>query len=373
MKILTVIGARPQFIKAAAFSKEIVDHYSGQVEEVILHTGQHYDENMSGVFFQELGIPQPKHNLNVGSASHAAQTALMLEGIERVMGSEKPDALCVYGDTNSTLAGGLAASKIGIPVIHIEAGLRSFNMAMPEEQNRIITDHISTYLFCPTRTAIENLERENIVDGMDRRFSHGLRLRVKNVGDIMADSVRINLPIAERVSSIQSRLQLVSRDFILCTIHRAENTDIKKNLEAILSALGDCGLPCLLPLHPRTRKKVLDFGLSFPGNVTVIEPVSYHDMLALMSNCLAIMTDSGGVQKEAYFVKTPCITLRTETEWVETLNNGWNCIVPSDSAAIMKELHRITSMDFSNISQEPYFGDGFASRRIVNHLLGNVQ
>jgi UDP-GlcNAc3NAcA epimerase len=323
MKVLTVIGARPQFIKAATVSNKI---RSNGNTEILVHTGQHYDNNMSDIFFEELGIPKPDYNLNIGSSNHGNQTGNMLIALEEIYLKEKPDMVLVYGDTNSTLAGSLCASKLLIPVAHVEAGLRSFNKAMPEEQNRILTDHISDLLFTPTLTAVNNLKNENITKG------------VHNVGDVMYDAINLFKKRAKDVSKIVEKLDLAPESYILSTIHRAENTNSVERLTSILNALSTCGKKIVLPLHPRTKKFIEEYNLHVGDNLKIIDPVGYLDMISLQENSQKIVTDSGGVQKEAYFLKKPCITMRDETEWVETVENGWNVIVGSDSNKIMNAL-----------------------------------
>lgn len=349
MKIITVLGARPQFIKAAAVSNKIRQQHS----EKIIHTGQHYDENMSSIFFEELQIPKPDYHLNVGSGNHGFQTGNMLIKIEEILLNEKPDCVLVYGDTNSTLAGALAASKLLIPVAHIEAGLRSYNMSMPEEQNRILTDHISKLLFTPTDTATVNLKQEGIVTG------------VHNTGDVMFDAILNFSEIAKNKSRI---LNNIDGEYILTTIHRAENTNNIDRLKNIIGALNECGEKIILPLHPRTKGYIENYGLVFNENISIIEPVGYLDMLLLEKNSKKIVTDSGGIQKEAFFMNKPCITLRDETEWVETVENGWNVIVGADKAKI---LHNIKNFKPEN-KRINYFGDGNAAQKIVDILHNNI-
>lgn len=348
MKIVTVIGARPQFIKAAAVSKKIRQDN----EEIIIHTGQHYDENMSRVFFEELEIPKPDYNLNVGSGSHGYMTGTMLIKIEEILKDVKPNCVLVYGDTNSTIAGALAASKMLIPVAHVEAGLRSFNMAMPEEQNRILTDHISKILFAPTKTAVKNLNNE------------GIRSGVYNTGDVMYDAILFFSSIAKRKSSILSSIGLSSGEYILTTIHRAENTDSPERLKNIVDALSDSGEKIVLPLHPRTKKFMEEYGLKFGANIYIIEPVGYLDMIMLEMNSKKIVTDSGGVQKEAFFLAKPCITLRDETEWVETVENGWNMIAGCSKDKIIDYIRNFIPKN----ERKNHFGDGDASGNIVRIL-----
>ena len=351
MKIATVIGARPQFIKAAAVSRVL----RTQHQEILIHTGQHYDANMSDVFFDELHIPRPDYNLGIGSGRHGAQTGAILEQVEDVLITETPDALLVYGDTNSTLAGALAASKLHIPVIHIEAGLRSFNRRMPEEINRVLTDHLSSWLFCPTETAVKNLSAEGITAGV-----------YKN-GDVMLDAFLYNLELAKEKSNILQTLGLSSKSFILCTIHRAENTDDPERLTQILKAVARISLPVVLPLHPRTRKIVQQLGLSsLLEKVKVIEPVGYLDMIALEAHAVKLVTDSGGVQKEAYFAGVPCITMRDETEWVETVEVGWNRLTGADEEKILNAVESFTPP----ADRPSIFGDGHAAEQFVTALEG---
>jgi UDP-GlcNAc3NAcA epimerase len=335
MKIVTVLGARPQFVKAAAVSAAILRHNAAEraqpIAEVIVHTGQHYDDNMSRIFFEQLGTPLPKHNLGVGSASHGAMTGKMLLGIEPILLEEKPDWVLVYGDTNSTLAGALAASKLHLPVCHVEAGLRSFDKRMPEEQNRILTDHLSTLLMCPTRAALANLASEGVARG------------VHHVGDVMFDAALVFGPVAEASSTLLERLGLTPRAYYLCTVHRAENTDVPERLGAIVDALRELGrpdCPVVLPLHPRTRGYLERSGkaasISHDLALRTLEPVGFLDMLLLEKHARLILTDSGGVQKEAYFHGVPCVTLRDETEWVETVESGWNRLAGADRARILE-------------------------------------
>lgn len=348
MKIMTVIGARPQFIKAAAVSRKLRE----KDEEILVHTGQHYDKNMSEVFFSELEIPQPDYNLSIGSGGHGYQTGNMLIKIEEILLKEKPDCMLIYGDTNSTIAGALAASKLLIPVAHIEAGLRSFNMSMPEEQNRILTDHISKYLFAPTQTAVDNLEKESVVG------------EVFNVGDVMYDAVLHFGEMAEKKTDIVERLGLKKNGYILATIHRAENTNDINRMTSITQALTESGKNIVLPLHPRTRKYMADYGLTFGDNIKIIEPVGYLEMLMLEKNSEKIVTDSGGVQKEAFFLGKPCITLRDETEWVETVENGWNTIVGCNKEKILSAIKNF----MPNTERINHFGDGNAAQQIVDIL-----
>jgi UDP-GlcNAc3NAcA epimerase len=349
VKILSIVGARPQFIKAAPVSRALrVAH-----KEVLVHTGQHYDHNMSAVFFQELEIPEPDYNLGVGSGPQGQQTGRMLEAIEHVLLEEKPDWVLVYGDTNSTLAGALAAVKLHIPLVHIEAGLRSYNRRMPEEHNRVLTDHAADLLFCPTQTAVNNLARE------------GITRVVRNVGDVMYDAVLRNIGIAEKRSNVLERLELQPKGYLLATVHRAENTDAPMRLAGIVEAFGMLEELIVFPAHPRTRAALAAFDWALPDNVRIIEPVSYLDMLMLEKHARLILTDSGGVQKEAYFFAVPCVTLRDETEWVETVEAGWNVVVGADPQRI------IAAARSSRPSGKPpaLFGDGRASERIGNLII----
>lgn len=346
MKVLTVVGARPQFMKAAAVSNVIRE----KNQEILVHTGQHYDENMSKIFFEELQIPRPDYNLGVGSGNHGKQTGTMLIKLEEIYEKEKPDVVLVYGDTNSTLAGALCASKLLIPVAHVEAGLRSFNMTMPEEQNRILTDHISKYLFVPTNTAEKNLKNEGIEKG------------VYNVGDVMYDSVLRISKLAKENSKILEKLNLSDNEYILTTIHRAENTNDRNRLKNIVEALNESGKKVVLPLHPRTHKYIENYGLAFANNIKVVEPVGPIDMIALEMHSCKIVTDSGGVQKEAFFMHKPCITMRDETEWIETVETGWNIIAGTDKNKIINGINNFMPTG----EQEEIFGDGTAANKIVD-------
>ncbi|WP_440952857.1 non-hydrolyzing UDP-N-acetylglucosamine 2-epimerase [Methanococcoides sp. FTZ1] len=350
MKILSVIGARPQFIKCAPLSRELRRSH----EEILVHTGQHYDPDMSDVFFKELGIPEPDHNLGIGSATQGEQTGRMLMGIEKLLISEEPDMVLVYGDTNSTIAGSLAASKLHIPVAHVEAGLRSFDRTMPEEINRVVTDHISDIMFCPTETAVRNLGSEGITEG------------VHNVGDVMMDALQYNIKIAEERSTILEDLGISDRDFMVATVHRASNTDSIENLSSIVKAFCSSDAHIVFPVHPRTKKYLVQYGLwdTLCENVQVISPVGYLDMLKLMSNSRKILTDSGGVQKEAYMLGVPCITMRDNTEWVETVDDGWNVLVGSDRNMIMDAIDGFEGAgETGNV-----FGSGDACERICTLL-----
>lgn len=360
MKIITVVGARPQFIKAAAVSRVVATHHAGQIEEQIVHTGQHFDDNMSKVFFDDLGIPEPHHHFAISGGHHGAMTGKMLEAVEGVLLEEKPDWVLVYGDTNSTLAGALAAAKLHIPVAHVEAGLRSFNMRMPEEINRILSDRVSTKLFCPTQTAVDNLASEGILKG------------VHNVGDVMYDVALFYRNKAREHSTALSRFGLVPKDFALATCHRAENTNDPDRLRGILVGLAQVAarLPVVLPLHPRTRKLVADHGLGeWLNRLTITDPLPFLDMVALEQAAALVLTDSGGVQKEAFFYEVPCITMRDETEWVETVDAGWNHLVSADADWIVQAAEEALSGRVARHAAAPY-GDGHASEKIVAHLLG---
>lgn len=347
MKILSVVGARPQFIKCAPLSRQLRKEHL----EILVHTGQHYDPEMSDIFFKELDIPKPDYNLGVGSGSHGEQTGEMLGRIEVVLLKEKPDLVLVFGDTNSTLAGALAATKLHIPVAHIESGLRSYDRFMPEEINRIITDHISRFLFCPTKNSADNLAREGI--------THGVHV----VGDVMVDALQHARTIAEDKSGIIDKLELGGCSYLVLTIHRASNTDSRKNMANILSAIGKSGRHTIFPVHPRSKKFLLDYGLwnTLPSNIQTTEPLGYLDMIRLMGNAEKILTDSGGIQKEAYILGVPCITLRDTTEWVETLAGGWNVLVGADAPKIETEIIK-SSPEIS--TRTGYFGDGDTSGKI---------
>jgi len=379
MKIVTIVGARPQFIKAGVVSRAIQGFNrrvkKKQIREVLVHTGQHYDYLMDRVFFEELELPKPDYHLGVGSGSHGRQTGIMLERIEAVLKKEKPMVVMVYGDTNSTLAGALAAAKLNIPIAHVEAGLRSYNHAMPEEINRVLTDHLSTFLFCPTSQAVENLAKEGIRPGQGKI--------VKNVGDVMYDSILYYSKLAEKKSTILHGLNLVNRQsvppgrdnpqYYLATLHRAENTDDPKVLKSILKALNEIGrdTSVILPLHPRTKKRMkVHHLISKFKNIKFIEPVSYLDMLRLEKNAKAILTDSGGVQKEAYWLKVPCFTLRDETEWVETVKSGWNELVGTGTKGIVERVSHLR-MKKSSGKKMGIFGDGKASEKIIQIIVSH--
>jgi UDP-GlcNAc3NAcA epimerase len=355
MKIVTVIGARPQFIKAAPVSNAI--RAAGH-QEILVHTGQHYDSNMSDIFFEELQIPPPDINLAVGSGSHGAQTAAMLAGIEEILIEESPNWVLIYGDTNSTLAGALAASKLHIPIAHVESGLRSFNWRMPEEINRVVADRLSQLLFCPSQTAVENLQQEGVTKG------------VHLVGDIMYDAVLKFSQIARENSSILNALTLAPDRYYLATIHRAENTDDREKMDRILQAFSQLDLPVILPIHPRTRCKLSEYGYDIDDikNVRSIDPLGYIDMLQLQANARSILTDSGGIQKEAYWLKVPCITLREETEWVETVKSEANVIVGSNIDRILTAVASCQDRNLKSWTADAY-GNGRATEAILQHLV----
>jgi UDP-GlcNAc3NAcA epimerase len=349
VKILTVVGARPQFIKAAPVCMALRE--AGH-REFLVHTGQHYDYGMSQIFFEELGIPQPDMNLEIGSGAHGWQTGQMLIRLEEVLLAQRPDWVLVYGDTNSTLAGALAAVKLRIPVAHIEAGLRSHNREMPEEHNRVLTDHIADLLLCPTQVAVDNLARENITSG------------VHLVGDTMYDSVLQFAALARQRSTILDDLGLTPKGYLLATIHRPYNTDVPENLSAILSAFGEIEEPVIFPVHPRTRAKMASLGLdtNTPShNPRFIDPLGYLDMLALQQEARLLLTDSGGMQKEAYWLGVPCITLRPETEWVETVAAGWNLLVGPDPERILDAVRSLAAP----AKRPALYGDGRAAQRII--------
>jgi len=357
IKILTILGARPQFIKAGSVSREIGKHK--EIEEIIVHTGQHYDANMSDIFFDEMQIPKPNYFLGIGGKSHGAMTGQMIEKIEEVALSEKPDWIMVYGDTNSTLAGAIVASKLHIKLAHIEAGLRSFNMKMPEEVNRILTDRVSNILFCPTDTAIENLKNEGY---------ENLDCKIVKSGDVMQDGAIFYKNLAVKPSIIQNS-KLNIQNYILCTIHRAENTDDETRLRSIFEALNEIAKEkqVILPLHPRTRNILNNLKLNIQ-NLTLIDPVGYLEMVWLIDNCDFVMTDSGGLQKEAYFFEKQCITLRDETEWVELVECGANTLVGADKEKILKVYRSDSKFNIQNSTLDLY-GGGKASENIIKELL----
>jgi UDP-GlcNAc3NAcA epimerase len=376
IKILTIIGARPQIIKAAALSRAIKNNFADKIQEVIVHTGQHYDENMSQVFFDELEIPHPNYNLNVGSGSHGKQTASMIEGIEEILLKEKPNCLILYGDTNSTLAGAIAASKIQIPVIHIEAGLRSFNKSMPEEINRIMCDHVSTLLFSPTQAGYNNLLKEGFEENNQPPYSFD-NPKIYHCGDVMYDNSIYFSEVTDQKTSVLKDNDLQSSKFILATIHRNNNTDEPSRLNALFSAMNKIAtenkIKIIIPLHPRTAK-LLSKNLSselysiikINSYIKIISPVSFLEMIALEKAAQLIMTDSGGVQKEAFFFQKPCIILRSETEWIELVSCGSAKIVDADETKILEAYNYFTKtkkLQFLDI-----FGDGKSAEFICGEI-----
>lgn len=379
-KIITVIGARPQIIKAAALSRAVKNKFPHQLQEIIVHTGQHYDDNMSAVFFRELGIPEPDYNLNAGSGSHGVQTAKMMEGLEEVLVKEKPNALVLYGDTNSTLAGAIVASKMGIPVVHIEAGLRSFNKSMPEEINRIVCDHVSTLLFSPTKTGIDNLVREGFKNGNKGPFSND-NPHIYHCGDVMYDNSIFFSELAENKKDVFHRLGCTGNDFVLVTIHRNQNTDQPEKLNSIFEALiricESESTTMILPLHPRTKKCMNQFlseqlksKIENNPNFHIIEPASFLEMIALEKNAVLVMTDSGGVQKEAFYFGKPCVILRPETEWVELVELGAAILADADTKRIMDAFSLLMNRDLSNMPS--IYGDGKAAEFIANEIVQQI-
>jgi UDP-GlcNAc3NAcA epimerase len=348
-KIVSIVGARPQFVKAAMVSRAF---RSQQVlREILVHTGQHYDREMDQVFFEELQLPKPAYNLGVGSGSHATQTGEMMRRLEEILERERPRRVLVYGDTNSTLAGALTAAKLKIPVDHVEAGLRSFNRAMPEEINRIVADHLSSLLFCPTERAVANLAKEGVREG------------VHQVGDVMYDATLEMVEASQAAATFLDTMKLRPRTYLLLTLHRAENTERNQDLERFFSGLGKLGYPIVFPVHPRTAAFIKTHDITLPSNLQSLPPVSYFQMLQLEKNAIAILTDSGGVQKEAFFLQVPCLTLRRETEWMETVEAGWNRLVGLDPDAIEEGLQ--THLNGAVGSFSNCFGDGRAAERIV--------
>jgi UDP-N-acetylglucosamine 2-epimerase len=346
--IASVVGARPQFIKAAPVSRALASDF----KEILIHTGQHYDYGMSEVFFKEMEMRQPDFNLGVGGGPHGEQTGRMLVELEKVFGAVEPDAVLVYGDTNSTLAAALAAAKMQIPLAHVEAGLRSYNRAMPEEINRVLTDHVSALLFCPTESAVQNLKQEGITKGVHR------------VGDVMYDALLHNWQLARERSDILSRLNLQKGSYALATVHRAGNTDDRERMETILKAFGNLLVEVVFPVHPRARKRIEEWRLSVNRKILLIEPVGPLDMLILQENADCILTDSGGVQKEAYMLGVRCLTLREETEWVETVEAGWNRLVGTDPRLI----EEVYTSWHPQGERPPLYGDGHAAEQIRDLL-----
>ena len=351
MKIVTIIGARPQFIKASILSLEFSKDQS--IEEIIIHTGQHFDHNMSQIFFEEMMIPAPKYNLGIQNLSHGAMTGRQLEKVEEILLKEKPDYIIVYGDTNSTLAGALAAVKIHIPIIHVESGLRSFNRKMPEEINRLLTDHISSILFVPSEVSLNNLIRE----GIDRK-------KIFNVGDIMFDSTLYFSKKADHASKILDQLGIQKRNYILTTIHRPENTDSPTRLKNIFDALSSLDTQVIIPIHPRTKGKLAEYKCNIRKNIKLIDPVGFFDMIILEKNASKIATDSGGIQKEAFFHGVPCITIREQTEWVELLDIGVNILTGSNIDNLKKALNS----DLKPFEPNNIYGSGNTANKIIKIL-----
>lgn len=357
MKLVTVVGARPQFIKAATVSRLLDSGHVAGLEELLVHTGQHYDPELSKVFFEQLGIPTPHLNLAVGSHSPSTQTGRMLEALDGALREIRPDRVLVYGDTNSTLAGALAAAHLGIPVAHVEAGLRSFERSMPEEINRVLTDRLADILFCPTPVAVENLRREGITDG------------VHHVGDVMYDCVRLFRDAMSRADTVE-RLGLEPREYFLATVHRAENTDDPSRLRSIVAALGDVSdqSPVVWPVHPRAREAMRRGGIPEPEGVRSISPLPYIEFQALIADARCVLTDSGGLQKEAYFHRVPCVTLRDVTEWTETVEHGFNVLAGADRARIVSAAISATFPSGDGVPE--LYGGGHAAEAIVNILAG---
>lgn len=375
-KVVTIIGARPQIIKSSAINRAIREKFADQLEEIIVHTGQHYDENMSNVFFGEMNIAAPNYNLAIGSGSHGVQTADMLKGIEEILIKENPDALLVYGDTNSTLAGATAASKMGIPVIHVEAGLRSYNKAMPEEINRVVCDHLSTLLFSPTDSGVENLVKEGFDAEAKMPFTAD-NPKVFKCGDVMYDNSMYFAELAKEKATVLKEHNLVPGTFVLCTIHRPSNTDSPERLTAIFEALLEVahhGKEVVLPLHPRTRKMlatslrpdVLE-EVENKDTLKIIDPVSFFNITALEQNCLFVITDSGGLQKEAFFFNKPCVVLRKETEWVEIVENGNAVLADADPKKIKEAAFRF--MEGVDMEFPSFYGDGHAAEFICKEII----
>lgn len=357
MKIVTIVGARPQFIKAAVISRRISElnnnNPTHSIEEVIVHTGQHYDDDMSGLFFRELEIPEPKYNLEIGSGSHGYQTGNMLIAIEGVLQKEKPDWVLIYGDTNSTLAGALSAAKLHIPIAHVEAGLRSYNRRMPEEVNRVLADQLSQLLFCPSQTAVDNLALEGINKG------------VYITGDVMMEAVQFAEKKIPETLAILNKLGIKLKEYLLATVHRAENTDNMDKLQRILSAFESLDNIIVFPVHPRTHN-LLESVKYYPAeNIKLIDPLGYFEIISLEKNAQMILTDSGGIQKEAYWLKVPCVTLRDETEWVETVTNGWNILAGADKGKIIKA---VTSFKIPE-EHPPLYGDGNTSLYCIQKIM----
>ena len=380
IKVLSIIGARPQIIKAAAFSRAVQMAYKDKIKECILHTGQHYDQNMSTVFFDQMGIPKPDFNLKVGSGNHGKQTALMIKGIEDVLLKEKPNCMVVYGDTNSTLAGAIAAAKLHVPIVHIEAGLRSFNKAMPEEVNRIMCDHVSTLLFTPTEAGYYNLIREGFKEGNAKPYSVD-NPKIYHCGDVMYDNSKYFSELTEEASSVCEDWEIDKGNYVLATIHRNNNTDEPKRLNALFSALNkisvENNVQVVLPIHPRTSKLLkknlkssLYAEIKKNANFKLLPAVSFLDMVALEKEAKLVMTDSGGVQKEAYFFNKPCVILRSETEWVELVDNGNAIVADADENKILEAYNVLVNK--TDYSYPPLFGDGKAALFICEEIVKNI-
>jgi len=379
-RILTIIGARPQIIKAAALSRAIKTSFAEELEEILVHTGQHYDENMSAVFFEELGIPKPNYNLAVGSGSHGKMTAAMLEGLEALMLAEKPAAVVVYGDTNSTIAGALAAAKIHVPVVHIEAGLRSFNKAMPEELNRISCDHMSTLLFVPTQAGLDNLQKEGF--SLENKGKADIdHPHVYHCGDVMYDNSLYFSSVSEQKSDLLNKLGLIHQSFILCTIHRDSNTDdpqaLQEIFEALLTIIAESEHTIVLPIHPRTKNKMQELlpsnlleQIQSEAKLILIEPAGFLDIIALEKNAKLIITDSGGLQKEAYFFEKPCIILREQTEWVEIVKAGAAILTGAHKNQILKAYTQFSEKH--TCSYPELFGNGQAAHFICEKILAEL-
>jgi UDP-GlcNAc3NAcA epimerase len=359
IKIMTIIGARPQFIKAAAVSRAFKSH--PEINEIIVHTGQHFDKNMSDVFFEEMDIPKPAYNLQINGLNHGAMTGQMLEGIEKIILTEKPNYVMVYGDTNSTIAGALAAKKLHYKVIHVEAGLRSFNMAMPEEINRILTDRISDLLFCPTDAAIQNLNNEGF---------NNFNCKIHKTGDVMEDAARFYASIAQEKSSILKELSLNKNQFVLATVHRAENTDIFDNLIEIIRSLNQIAkeIDLVVPLHPRTKKIIVQHGIETSFKIT--DPLGYFDMINLLQHCRTVITDSGGLQKEAFFFRKYCITMREQTEWIELIDNGYNFLAGTNYNKIIDLFNELKMKKYPDVKN--LYGNGEASKNICEIILNTI-
>ncbi len=379
-KIITIIGARPQIIKSSAMSRAISTHFSDSLQEIIVHTGQHYDEAMSNVFFEEMNIPKPHHNLNVGSGSHGKQTAKMIEGLEEIFQAEQPDAVLVYGDTNSTIAGALAAAKIHIPVVHIEAGLRSFNKSMPEEINRISCDHMSTLLFTPTKTGIENLKNEGFSVTLNGKATIDSP-NVYHCGDIMYDNSMYFSSISDSQSTILELHGLKTNEYILSTIHRDSNTDQAENLQSIFEALLEISeksnLKVVIPLHPRTVQKIAQLlspefaqKIENSANILLLPPAGFLDIIALEKNARLIITDSGGLQKEAFFFQKPCIILRPQTEWIEIVENGNAILADADKSKILAAFDLFSNK--TDFTYPSFYGDGKAAEFICQKLISDL-